>query len=86
MVNAVANATQTQPVAEYTPAKKESPQPKPEIPPTDTVQISSAAKVALQEATETSNQTAQEARGGDRQAQLKLARESAAKEFTGYDG
>jgi len=47
--------------------------------PQDTVQISSAAHKALQEATETSSQTAQEARHGDRQAQGLLAKEAAAK-------
>lgn len=44
----------------------------------DTVKISSAASV-LQEAVETPVQTAQEARGGDRQAQRLLAKEAASK-------
>ena len=47
---------------------------------TDTVQISSAAKAALQEATETAVQTAKEARSGDLQAQRLLAREAASAE------
>jgi hypothetical protein len=50
----------------------------------DTVSISSAAlsalKAALQEATETSAQTAKEANSGDLQAQKLLAKEAAAKE------
>ena len=45
----------------------------------DTVKISNAAQSALQEAVETSVQTAQEARGGDRQAQRLLAKEAAAR-------
>jgi hypothetical protein len=45
----------------------------------DTVNISSAAQSVLKEAVETSVQTAQEARGGDRQAQRLLAKEASAK-------
>jgi hypothetical protein len=48
--------------------------------PQDTVQISGAAQ-ALQEATETSTQTAREAQKGDRQAQNLLAREIATKKL-----
>ena len=55
--------------------------------PQDTVKISSAGqaaanalKASIQEATETPNQTAQEARSGDRQAKKLLAKEEAAKE------
>jgi hypothetical protein len=44
---------------------------------TDNVQISNAAKTAMQEATETPEQTAKEARSGDRQAQRLLAQEAA---------
>ncbi len=44
----------------------------------DTVSISSAATAALQEATETQTQTAQEARSGDMQAQRLLAKEQVA--------
>lgn len=51
-----------------------------------TVHISDAAKQALQammkEATETSSQTAQEARHGDRQAQRLLAKEAEAKKLS----
>jgi hypothetical protein len=45
----------------------------------DTVHIPNAAQSALREATETQVQTAKEARGGDRQAQRLLAKETAAK-------
>jgi len=44
----------------------------------DTVQLSSAAQAALKELTETPAQTAQEAGGGDLQAQRLLAKETAA--------
>jgi hypothetical protein len=46
--------------------------------PVDTVPIPDAAQSALQEAPETQVQTAKEARGGDRQAQQLLAKETAA--------
>jgi len=49
--------------------------------PQDTVQISGAAQTALQEAVETSTQTAREAQRGDRQAQNLLAREAATKKL-----
>ncbi|MGD0282978.1 MAG: hypothetical protein ABSB95_11520 [Dissulfurispiraceae bacterium] len=45
----------------------------------DTVQVSSAAQAALQEATETAAQTAKEASAGDHQAQRLLAKEAAAR-------
>ena len=48
---------------------------------TDTVQISSTAKSASQELTETPAQTAMEARSGDVQAQRLLAKEAAAKAY-----
>jgi hypothetical protein len=47
--------------------------------PVDTVHISTAAQSALQEASESQVQTAKDARGGDRQAQRLLAKETAAK-------
>ena len=46
---------------------------------TDTLQISSAAQMALQEAMETQAQTIKEASTGDRQAQRLLAKEVAAR-------
>jgi hypothetical protein len=48
--------------------------------PSDTVQISNAAK-ALQEVSETRYQTAQEASRGDHQAQKLLAKETAAQKL-----
>jgi hypothetical protein len=59
------------------PANKETIQSKPQPSATDTVQISSAAQKALQEATETPAQTAKEARSGDLQAKRLLAKETA---------
>jgi hypothetical protein len=50
----------------------------PQTQPKDTVQVSSAAKQALQEATETAAQTAKEAQSGDLQAKRLLAKETAA--------
>jgi hypothetical protein len=44
---------------------------------TDTVQISSAGKAAVQEATESRTQTLKEAQGGDMSARKKLAKEEA---------
>jgi hypothetical protein len=48
---------------------------------TDTVTISSQAKLAAQEATETAAQTAKEARSGDLQAKKLLAKQTAAEEL-----
>lgn len=59
---------------------KEASQSKPASSSTDTVQISSAAKKAFQEATETPTQTAKEARSGDLQAKHLLAKEQASAE------
>jgi len=53
----------------------------------DSVQLSSASQArlaALQEATETPAQTAQEARGGDLQALKLVAKENAAAKLTGH--
>jgi hypothetical protein len=60
------------------PEKEEKPS-SPKINVKDTVQISSAAQQALQEATETAAQTKQEAAKGDQQAVRLLARQEAAK-------
>jgi hypothetical protein len=91
MANAIPNAVQNQaataqPTVAAKPAispnQKAAPakaQTKAAAPIQDTVKISSAAQTALQEAVETSVQTAHEARGGDRQAQRLLAKEAAAK-------
>jgi hypothetical protein len=74
-------ARATAPVAQSVakpPAQSQKPtQSQPSPAPADTVQISNAAKAALQEATETRAQTAQEAGKGDIQAQRLLIRETA---------
>ena len=84
MVNATSNATQTQLVAQSTkPAPQKPAQPEPKSAAiTDSVQLSKAGQAmlaAVQEAIEMPAQTAQEARGGDLQAQRVLAKEAAAK-------
>ncbi len=79
MTSAITSSTQAQPVAQSTEVSQPSPQTKSQPTTTDTVQISSAAKAALAEATETSAQTAKEARSGDIQAKKLLAKEEAAK-------
>ena len=73
--------------AAVTPANKEAPESKPQPTAAVTVQISSAGKslqaglqAAVQEATETRDQTIKEAASGDPQAQRLLAREAAAAE------
>ena len=74
-------AAQAKPVVEPATSSQKSAapqQPGSSSPLADTVHISSAGQSALQEAIETSAQTAREARGGDRQAQNLLAREAAA--------
>ncbi|QWR77140.1 hypothetical protein [Candidatus Magnetomonas plexicatena] len=80
MVNSVSNATTSQQVntAQSKPksAAADTEQAKPKTTPSATVSISAAA-AALQEATETPNQTAKEARGGDQQAKRLLAKEAA---------
>ncbi len=48
---------------------------------TDIVQISSAGKAALQEATESRTQTLKEAQDGDMRARKKLAKEEATEVF-----
>ena len=69
-----AQATITQPPAQSTVKEPTESKPKPT---TSTVNISSAGKAALQEATETAAQTAGEARSGDHQAQRALAKAAA---------
>ena len=60
----------------------EVPQSEPHATAAVTVQISSAARAALQEATETPVQTQKEARSGDIQAQRLLAKEATGDEST----
>ena len=69
------------------PVKREAAESKPEPAAADTVQISSTGKAlqaglqaAVQEATETRDQTLKEATSGDPQAQRLLAKENAASE------
>lgn len=79
MTNAISNVAPQQPIHQVT---AQPSTPKPTAPPTstaDTVKISTSAKAMLQEMTETSTQTAQEARGGDTQAIRLQAKEAAAK-------
>lgn len=89
MAHAITNATQADPAvaaaAQNLPVAKSaakatdnSTQAKPVAAPKDTVQISTAAQTAVQEARETRTQTTQEAAKGDRQAQNLLAKETAA--------
>lgn len=78
MINSVSNSVQALSAAQTKPldvtlAKSKLQAPK------DTVQVSSAAQTALQEATETHEQTVKEAMSGDLQAKSLLAREAAAK-------
>lgn len=75
-LGAVKNTSQTQPVSQDSPPVKTKPVAK------DTVSISNAAQAALQEATETSAQTAKEAKSGDIQAKKLLAKQVAAKTAT----
>ena len=77
-----ASATLAPPAAKSATSSQKSAQSQPPSTvstPADTVQISSAAKAALQEALETRAQTANEARSGDHQAQRLLAKEAAAR-------
>ena len=79
MINPVSSVSQVQNVLQTTSVKEKSAQPAPPPATSDTVQISSSAKAALQELNETSAQTAREAGKGDLQAQRLLARHAAEK-------
>ena len=76
---AVTSATKTKPEAQPAEANQKATHSKPQPAVKDSVQISSASQAAYEEATETTTQTAQEARNGDHQAQRLLAKEAAAK-------
>ena len=78
MSSPVTSVTQTQPAEQVTTAHPKAPESKTPQTPTDTVQISSAAKGILQEVQENHAQTVQEAAGGDNQAKRLLAKEAAA--------
>ncbi|MGA2151331.1 MAG: hypothetical protein ABSG48_04100 [Geobacteraceae bacterium] len=84
MVSSVTGAPQIQPAAQPAPVEPKPVQVKPKAAVMDTVNVSAAAKAAstaakaaLQEATETPAQTAKEAQSGDRLAQRLLAKEKA---------
>jgi hypothetical protein len=79
MTNPVAAASQAQPVAQPADARPQARAPDPYAVPTDTVQLSSAAQAALQEARETPTQTAKNAGTGDLQTKRSLAKETAEK-------
>jgi hypothetical protein len=83
MVHPISSATQVTAVQPSTAARQPAPAAaaKPQAPAPDTVRISVAAK-ALQELTETSVQTGQEARAGDVQAIKLQAKEAAAQNPT----
>jgi hypothetical protein len=77
MSDPVGSVTQTQAVAQAADVRAKAPDPPPQPVPSDTVQLSSAARAALQEAAETPAQTAKEAAAGDLQAKRLLARQAA---------
>jgi TRAP-type mannitol/chloroaromatic compound transport system substrate-binding protein len=74
----ISSVTQAQPVDQNTATHPKSTESKPVQTPTDTVQVSSAAKAILQEVQENHAQTVQEAASGDSQAKRLLAKEAAA--------
>jgi Ribonuclease G/E len=80
MINAISNTVQPQIEPAAQPAKAAaqpgSNQVTQQAPVTDTVQLSSGAKAALQELSETPTQTAKEAASGDAQARRLLAKET----------
>jgi hypothetical protein len=80
-INPLSDAVPTEAAPQATVVKQTSGESKPQPAATDTVTISSVNKAALQELTETSVQTAMEARSGDVQAKRLLAREAAAKAY-----
>ena len=83
MVSSITSASHAQPAAvPVTPHKPAQSKRQPAAAASDSVQLSSAARArlaAMQEATETTAQTAKEANSGDLQAQRLQAREAAAK-------
>ena len=77
MISAITNVGHPNPVSQSAVVNQKAPQSKPQTAPTDTAQLSNAAKAALQEVLETPAQTSKEANTGDLQAQRLLAREAA---------
>jgi hypothetical protein len=86
MVHAISKGPESQPVAPTPKTATQKPaQSQPPSAGADSVHLSQAAQAmvaAMQEARETSQQTAKEASGGDLQAQRLLAKEAAAKPAT----
>jgi len=80
MSDPVSSVTQAQVATQATDVRAKAPAPRPQSVPSETVQLSSAAQAALQEAVETQAQTAKEAGNGDLQAKRLLAKETAAKQ------
>ena len=78
MINSVGSATHAQTAAQPAAGTKQLAQSKPQLAPTDTVQLSAGAQ-SLKEAIENPVQTAREAAGGDPQARRLLAKEAADK-------
>jgi hypothetical protein len=78
MASTVTSVTKihAQTTVQPSPARQARPEPKPQPPATDTVQISSAAR-ALQQRTEAATQTVQAAATGDVQAKAVLAKPAA---------
>jgi hypothetical protein len=74
----ISSVTQAQPVDQNTATHPKPTESKSVQTPTDTVQVSSAAKAILQEVQENHAQTVQEAASGDNQAKRLLAKEAAA--------
>jgi hypothetical protein len=80
MSDPVSSVTQAQVATQATDVRAKAPDPRPQPVPSETVQLSSAAQAALQEAVETQAQTAKEAGKGDLQAKRLLAKETAAQQ------
>jgi len=72
MSSPISSVTQGQPEGQTTATHSKSPESKTAQAPTDSVQVSSAAKAILQEVQENHAQTVQEAAGGDNQAKRLL--------------
>jgi len=79
MSDPVGAVSQSPPVARPSDARPRAPARPAQSVPSDTVQLSSQAQAALQEATETAAQTAKEASQGDLQAKMLLAKQAAAR-------
>lgn len=81
MISSVSSIAHTQPAPQSQAVSQKAPQPKAQPAATDTVRLNTARAI-VQEATETSVQTAREAASGDIQARNLLARQAAARAET----